>query len=223
MVKNNSFKILKGCSLFDGLTSVELSEVYRYISPSIKGFEKKDTVIEQGGRVAEIGYIKKGTLISTEYYTDGEAHVLRTFSQGDLIGLDTVFSKQKESLMTISCQTRCVIIFLSFHKMFEENTLRCNIKEKIFLNAASILSDEHTIFMNKINVLLNHTLQDRILTYLNMISEKRSENTIDIHMTQKQFAQFLGVNRSVLSNELNWMRNEGIIDYNKSLYTILQK
>ena len=59
------------------------------------------------------------------------------------------------------------------------------------------------------------------MTYLNIIREKRGTDTFDIYMNQSQFAQFLCVNRSVLSSELNWLREEGLIDYDKTCYTIL--
>ncbi len=62
-----------------------------------------------------------------------------------------------------------------------------------------------------------------MLTYLSIIREKKGRDTFDISMNQEQFAQYLCVNRSVLSKELNQMRNAGLIDYKKNRYTILHE
>ena len=40
-------------------------------------------------------------------------------------------------------------------------------------------------------------------------------------MNREQLAQYLCVNRSALSNELNIMKREGIIDFNKREITLL--
>ena len=77
--------------------------------------------------------------------------------------------------------------------------------------------------MYKIDVLSKRTLQERVLTYLSVISEKKGKDTFDISMNQEQFAQYLCVNRSVLSKELNKMRQKGLIDYRKNWYTIFEQ
>ena len=74
--------------------------------------------------------------------------------------------------------------------------------------------------MYKTDVLSRRTLRERVTTYLSIIREKRGSDTFDIGMTQEQFAQYLCVNRSALSKELNAMRREKLIDFRKTVYTI---
>ena len=42
-----------------------------------------------------------------------------------------------------------------------------------------------------------------------------------VKMNREQFAQYLCVSRSALSNELNIMKREGIIDFDKRQFTLL--
>ena len=83
-----------------------------------------------------------------------------------------------------------------------------------------ILSDQNIKIMYKVDVLSKRTIRERIITYLSIISEKRNSHTFDIGMTQEQFAQYLCINRSTLSKELNDMRREGLISFYKTTYTI---
>ena len=85
---------------------------------------------------------------------------------------------------------------------------------------AKILSDENIKIMYKVDVLSKRTIRERITTHLSIISEKRNSRTFDIGMTQEQFAQYLCINRSTLSKELNNMRREGLITFSGSRYTI---
>jgi CRP-like cAMP-binding protein len=77
--------------------------------------------------------------------------------------------------------------------------------------------------MYKIDVISKRTLKERILTYLSIMKEKRDDSLIDIGMNQEEFAQYLCVNRSTLSTELNQMKKAGLIDYNKNSYRVIDK
>ena len=53
------------------------------------------------------------------------------------------------------------------------------------------------------------------MTFLEMRREKEGSNEIHIKMNRQQMAEYLCVNRSVLSKELSRMRQEGMIEMNK--------
>ena len=60
----------------------------------------------------------------------------------------------------------------------------------------------------------------RILAHLQLMAAKSGSDTFWIHMNQERFAQYLSVNRSALSAELNAMRREGLMDFQRDLYTL---
>ena len=66
-----------------------------------------------------------------------------------------------------------------------------------------------------------HGLRDRIMAHLLIMQRKRDAEVFDIRMSQEQLAQYLCVNRSALSYELNKMKKEGLIDFKKSKFKIL--
>lgn len=220
MIKQSDLKMIKDSFLFQGLTEDELINVYENTQPRVVRFSKGDIVAPQGSKGKKIGLLKKGTVISTKYNIDGDAQVLALYKQKDVVGLESFFSQNTLSPSELSCQTSCEIGFITYSKLFGPKLLS-NAKEKILFNSAKILSNEQIKLITQMEILSKKTLEKKIMTYLNTIREQKGTNTFDIHMNQSQFAQFLCVNRSVLSNELNYMRNEGLIDYDKSRYTIL--
>jgi CRP-like cAMP-binding protein len=153
---------------------------------------------------------------------NGEAQILRIYKQGEVLSLDTVNTTFLTSPVSLISQTESVIAFLNYKKLLEVDKISPEIKETIIFNNSEILSNELVRLMYKIDVLSKRTLQEKVLTYLSIISEKKGTDTFDISMNQEQFAQYLCVNRSVLSKELNLMRKNGLIDYKKNKYTIFQ-
>ena len=53
------------------------------------------------------------------------------------------------------------------------------------------------------------------MTFFEIRREKEGSNEIRLSMNRQQMAEYLGVNRSVLSNELSKMSQEGMIEMNK--------
>jgi CRP-like cAMP-binding protein len=220
VVKDEINAVLRKARLFKGLNDEEIEQICRFTSLSERFYEKNQIIINQGQSVGRIGIIKSGTVISMKYHFNGDAQILRIYKRSEVLSLDAVHTTFMTSPTALVSQTDCGVIFISYRKIFESGQIRASAKEKIMFNSSEILSNEMVRLMYKIDVLSKRTLQERVLTYLSIIREKKGRDTIDIGMNQEQFAQYLCVNRSVLSKELNQMRKAGLIDYKKNRYVI---
>ncbi len=223
MTDDYNFDILKKSELLKGLKDDEIQQIFEFVVPSERFYDKNQIVINQGEPVSRIGIVKTGTLISMKYHFNGDVQILRIYKRGEIISLDAVNTTFLTSPVVILSQSDSSILFIPYRKIFEIQELNFAARERILFNNGEILSNELVRLMCKIDVLSKRTLQDRVLTYLSIIREKKGRDTFDISMNQEQFAQYLCVNRSVLSKELNQMRNAGLIDYKKNRYTILHE
>lgn len=61
------------------------------------------------------------------------------------------------------------------------------------------------------------------MTYLRIMGRKSGSDTFSIHMDREQFAQYLCVNWSALSYELNQMKRDGLIEFKKDEFKLLEK
>ena len=59
------------------------------------------------------------------------------------------------------------------------------------------------------------------MAYFKFLASRYGSNTFTLEMNREQLAQYLCVNRSALSNELNIMKREGIIDFDKRRVALL--
>ncbi len=216
----SNIEILKQSKLFQGIDGESLEFLCSYIDLSGKKYDKNQIVINQGDSVRHVGIIKNGTVISSKNHMNGDSQIFRIYRQKEVFLLDAVSTTFLTSPVTLTSQTVCEILWVPFLKILEEPLIDANTKNTMLANSSEILGNELIRLMYKIDVLSKRTLQERILTYLSLISEKEGKRTFDIGMTQEEFAQYLCVNRSVLSKELNLLRKEGKIGYKKSHFTL---
>ena len=220
MVENETLNCLKKSKLFQGLDDIELKDIISFVMPAEVRYQKNQIIVNQGDPVNSIGILRKGTAISSKNHFNGNIQILRIYGQGEIFSLDAVNTTLLTSPVTLVSQAESSVIFVPFLKIFRTDQISLEVKKIIMSNSSEILSNELIRLMYKIDVLSKRTLQERILTYLSLISEKSGCSTFDIDMTQDQLAQYLCVNRSVLSKELNQMRKCGKIDYKKKRFTI---
>ena len=67
------------------------------------------------------------------------------------------------------------------------------------------------------------TIRGRLLTYLSEQAARSGGNAFDIPFDRQQLADYLNVERSALSKELGRMKNEGLIDYRKNHFELIEK
>ena len=61
-------------------------------------------------------------------------------------------------------------------------------------------------------MLTNKTIRDKLLAYFNIISSTGTIKTIYLPFSYSDLANYLGVNRSAMTRELNNLKEEGIIE-----------
>ena len=117
--------------------------------------------------------------------------------------------------MQVRAVEECTILFIDLKTIYlseETSPLRLNLAG----NLIKSLAKKNLILNQKVRILSQKGLRDRIIIYLSTLP-KDSEGFVTIPFTQTALAEHLGVNRSALSREFGRMQDEGIlvIDKNK--------
>lgn len=209
--------------LFRGFGAEAVREIIRDFPISFRAYQRNETITAQGDDVRSIGMILEGKAICSKYHYDGEVQILQILERGETVGLEAISSSFSTSPYTVSADDLCVIAFFPYIKFLESDSVAAKLKVDMLKNAVNMMADDNIKKDYKIDVLSKRTLRGRIITYLSIICEKKKSDEVNIGMTQEQFANYLCVNRSVLSNELNKMRREGIIAFDGKNYSLLAK
>jgi biotin operon repressor len=61
------------------------------------------------------------------------------------------------------------------------------------------------------------------MLFLLALADESGSDTVNIGMTQKELGAYIGIGRTAVNLELCKMKQEGIIDYRRYIYTILKR
>jgi len=129
---------------------------------------------------------------------------IRPHSDGDISRRqDTIARFERENFLV------CIVLFIDLEMIYAaaDNTPIRNILAR---NLIKSLAKKNLILNQKVRILSQKSLRDRIFIYLRTLPKDKN-GYVRIPFTQTALAEYLGVNRSALSRELGRMQNEGLL------------
>lgn len=202
--------------LFSEINKRDYIEAFEQLKITGRSYKKNEVVFYEGDLIDKICIIREGSVRSEKVYPDGELHIVDMFDTGSIFALEVSSSRTKKAAVDYISNEESIVVFVSMHSI-ERNAYREEINRAMLY----MLSDANIKMAHKIEILAERGLRDRIMVYLNVLRSKAGGNTVTVKMSREQLAQFLCVNRSALSNELNKMKKEGLIDFKGTRFTIL--
>ena len=213
---------LKHCILFKGLTSEELQNLIVNINYSIidncKNCDECRTCIVaiEGDLCESLGIVISGELEVQKHYASGKVVTLAKLNRGKTFGEAIAFSETNLYPATIVSTKGSIILYITKKDIIA----MCSAYPKVLNNFMQLLSSKILLLNRKIKELSFETLRQKISNYLLFQYELQKTTALTLPMSRKSLAEHLGVQRPSLSRELVNMKDDGLIDFNKSLVHI---
>jgi CRP-like cAMP-binding protein len=217
----DSKALLERTSLLRGLDDEAIHMVLAAACPREVFFRKGEIVAEQEREMRNIPVVAHGHLGYRRYHSGGLDHLLRQYSEGEIVALEALVAAKHTLPANVFAYEDGSYVAYDYAAVFEGGGLPTGIRNVLLRNALRMVANESIRFMKKTAILSPATTREKILFFLINKREHGGGLNLDIGMTQNQFAQYLGVNRSVLSAELNRMRKDGLIDFSGSVYQLM--
>ena len=213
--------IMRASKLFINLTDDEYKKVIDIIQPRLIKLSSNEILFNEHDEINYLWIVKNGRLQSARIQYDGTYQLNYLYSRGGIIGVDIANTRTRISPFLVSV-TETAELYQVPYTIIADERIPNELREKISRNVIRILANNLIKRQFKIDILHKKGVRTRISMFLKFMSEKRESQIFDIDMDREQFAQYLGVNRSVLSHELSRMRSEGIINFHKGHFEILE-
>ena len=202
--------------LLNELKKSDYVDAFEQLKISGRNYKPGETIFFEGDIIDKFCIIRKGSVRSEKTYLNGEVHIVDIIDEGSVFGLAFAVSRSRVSALDFISNESCEIVFVSMHSI-QKNKFSNEMNKAL----TYMLADNNIKMSNKVEILAERGLRDRIMVYLNVLRVKSGSDTVTIKMSREQLAQFLCVNRSALSNELSKMKKEGLITFKGPKFTIL--
>ena len=200
---------IRKCYLFDGIEDEQLTDAIKLLNGRIKKVAKDGYVVQLGGTMQYAGLLLKGKIESSFQNENFDQITMHTFTGGYLFGEGLVINHAKNSPVQVRAVEDSVVLFIDLEMIYAAAD-KSPIRNILARNLIKSLAKKNLILNQKVRILSQKSLRDRIFIYLRTLP-KDKDGYVKIPFTQTALAEYLGVNRSALSRELGRMQNEGLL------------
>ncbi len=210
--------------LFKGLAREEINEILQKFHGLIKHFPKSDYIYLAGDCVENLCVVMDGKVQMIKEDIWGEKSIIANLGSGSVFAENFLGRLGDRSTVSYFAASDSEILMLPLGKiLLDGHTTHTEANRRLMCNIVSILADNNTRLIEKTEILCKKTLRSKIMAYLEQEAKYNGADTFTIPFNRTDLANYLDADRSALTRELARMRDDGMIDFEKNTFTILER
>lgn len=196
-------------NIFNNITEKEKTKLLTYL--------KAHTYSAKKGKDISLIVRDKNSICIVE---KGEVKILKTDALGSEILFDEVLQGDifGSSISNISIDSTIEtiedteLIILDFDYIIKKNDFKYQYYNQFIKNLLNAYQEKIEKNNNRIEVLTNKTIRDKLLSYFNIMTKGKNTKILYLPFSYSALADYLAINRSAMSREIGNLKNEGLIE-----------
>ena len=203
---------------FYNIDEIDKEQLLKHLETVTFEFPKNNTILEKIKNDNFIGIIIDGLvqIIKTDY--NGNRTIIEELSENSMFGSRISSLSNKEYSIITKEDTRIIIIDY-------DQILRCNVNSNYYNQFIKNLLDITINSVNskneRIEILTKKTIRNKLLEYFRIVSSKNNSRNIYLPFTFTDLADYLAIDRSAMTRELKYLKEEGFIEIKNKRITLL--
>ena len=214
--------ILQNCPLMAGLSEEFIRQTLLPLGKK-RQFPKNGALISAQEQIDWFGIVLEGRVQIVQMFSNGMSSLMENLLPSYALGIDLIFTKTRKSPYYAVAAAPSEVMVFPRELLAKPGLLPEEERLALCQQLLTMISQANMRKHNRIAILSQRGLRDRILTYLILQAGRRADGSFQISISREELADYLCVNRSALSHELSRMEQEGLIRFRKNQFTILPK
>lgn len=213
---------LSKLSLFSGIRTEDIDPMLTCLGSYTCNYKKGEFIFLSSEPIQSVGIILQGTIHMIKEDIWGNKTILAFMQKGEIFGETFACGNQLNSAVTFYASTNCKILYMPFYKIIHVCNISCIFHHRLIENMVRLIANKNTHLMEKIEIISKKTLREKILTYMSLQAQLHESSYFEIPLGRLELADYLCADRSALTRELNNMKSDGIIDFQKNYFHLLK-
>ncbi len=210
--------VLRDSILFKGFEEEEAGRLLTSLNAREKKFKKGAVLFCAGDVTDKLCFVSNGSVTIESNDMWGNRTILNLVGKGQFFAESYALLPDVPMLVDVCANDDCSIIFLSMKSL---SNLDDSIRARLLTNLLTITTRKNLHLSSRSFHTAPRQVRGRIMAYLNTVSVQKHSRRFNIPFDRQQLADYLNVERSVLSNELSKMQRDGLIVCRKNHFEII--
>ena len=208
------------CFLFREMSREKIDSILGLLKGRIKSYQKNEIVISEESEVRDVGVLLSGEMCKVRYFSDGTEQMVQKLQKSYMVGLEIAVSMKKTSPYSMYASQPSEVFWFPVRYLEEPGILEETDRIHLYRRIVYFLANEDIRKYRKIEILSSGSVRAKIEKYLQIQRIRYQSNEFDIDFNREELANYLGLNRSVLSHELKNMEKDGLLTVRKNHFIL---
>lgn len=212
--------VLKTSPLFFGISEDEILEMLACLEAKKASYKKGEFILRAGDSTEAIGLVLLGNVLIIQDDIWGNRNILSKIGSGQTFAAAFACAPGAVLNVTVAAETAVTVMFLNVKRVLNICSSACSHHSRIIRNLLGELAQKNLKSGEKLTHMGQRSTRAKLMSYFSSEVQRSGGYEFDIPFSRQQLADYLAVERSGLSNELCKMRDEGLIEFNKSHFKL---
>ena len=195
---------------FDNINEKNKTKLFKMFHTDIITYKKGDDLSNMLMDKNSLGIIISGYIQIIKENINGTKIIIDELYEDDILSIKTIYVQDSEYEVLIMDETK--IVFFDLEQLSNYPNNEKGYYNQFIKNLFLILNDKINEKNERIQILSKKTIRNRLLEYFSIVNVKNGSNNIYLPFSFMALADYLGVDRSAMSRELGYLKEEGFIE-----------
>ena len=150
----------------------------------------------------------------------GEYHILGSVAPGSVFAEVYACIPGQPLLITVSAAEPATVLFMNVGRVLTSCSNTCPFHARLARNLLTVCADKSLQLSRRMKHTTSKSIRGRLMSYFSECAKQFGSSSFIIPYNRQQLADYLGVDRSTMCNELSKMQRDGIIEYEKNRFLL---
>ena len=193
-------------NLFNKINKREKEKILQHLEANSVFYKKNTPILNSVNQNNIIGIVVEGYL-----------QIVKTDYNGNNSIIEELFISNNEQSIITKEDSKIIIMY--FDEIIN-NDINYSYYNQFLKNLLLIMSQKINNNNDRIEILTNKTIRNKLLAYFRITSKKNNSRIIYLPFSYSDLANYLAIDRSAMHRELKNLKEEGIIEIKNKKITL---
>ena len=204
-------------NLFDNISNKQKEKIYNILKANTSNYPSDINIISNVNKQDFIGIIEEGKLELVFNDYNGNKTIISTLEKDSIFG--SLFINITSEEITCITKEKTKVTYIEYERIIDNN-IKNDYYDTFIKNLLLILKEQLIENNERIELLTKKTTRDKLLSYFKLISRKKGSRTFNLQLSFTELADYLSVDRSAMTREIKYLKEEGFIKIDKKKVTL---
>lgn len=195
--------------LFENISSKNKEKLLKLLKVNTVLYTKNVNILSNVNRDNFIGIVDEGCLQIVFNDYNGNSVIIEELNENEIFG-NLISSINSDDISCIT-KSNTKITYIDYDDIINADIVKNDFYIIFVQNLLKILGSQLNSKNERIEILTKRSIRDKLLEYFKILSQKKGSKIFTLPFTFIELANYLCVDRSAMTRELKYLKNEGFI------------